>query len=357
MATYYINPTGNNTDRTVLADAPTNFTELIAFGALANSDIIYIEGDNGTITQTTGTLVLKGTFQKNPTSTNRPLINFTHAFQFFCTCNTVSMDLTIKELDFSCNGANKLLTYGTTDVLGNFLFDSVKWKGGQGFVGGTNGGTISSYVIQNCVLIDMSDNAIRIPAANVSGLKVINNSLYNVAQTNAYYAVSITSGTNIEYRNNIISNSDQGRNLTGSTGTVDNNIVYAADSNPFIGIPQQPNEITSNPLYTDPGSDDLTLQSGSPAIDDGATTTATVDYLGVSRPQGSAFDMGAFEFEQTPPTCWTYTAKYKGSSRLYRDNGPGLFPKTLKVPGNVDISTGTMIDEGIKIDPSKYTVN
>ena len=55
-------------------------------------------------------------------------------------------------------------------------------------------------------------------------------------------------------------------------------------------------------------------------------------------------------------TCWAYIAKYKNSGRFYRDNGPGLFPKKLKVPKNVDTSTGRMIDEGVLIDPKEYEI-
>ena len=63
-----------------------------------------------------------------------------------------------------------------------------------------------------------------------------------------------------------------------------------------------------------------------------------------------------FNYNELLLACWNYTAKYKGLQRLYRANGGGLFPKELKVPGSVDISTGVMIDEGIKIDSSDYRI-
>jgi len=55
-------------------------------------------------------------------------------------------------------------------------------------------------------------------------------------------------------------------------------------------------------------------------------------------------------------TCWTYTARYKNSKRLYRVGGPDVYPSKLRVPSNVDISSGQMIDEGELIDPSKYII-
>lgn len=56
--------------------------------------------------------------------------------------------------------------------------------------------------------------------------------------------------------------------------------------------------VTDDPLYTSESTPpDYELQSGSPCIDAGKTIAAvTVDYAGTSRPQGSAYDIGAYEF-------------------------------------------------------------
>jgi len=55
-------------------------------------------------------------------------------------------------------------------------------------------------------------------------------------------------------------------------------------------------------------------------------------------------------------TCWSYTAKYKNSNRFFRINGGGTFPKSFRVPGNVDQGTGCMIDEGEFIVPNSYKI-
>ena len=48
---------------------------------------------------------------------------------------------------------------------------------------------------------------------------------------------------------------------------------------------------------TDTANDDFTLQSGSPAINIGTTVAiATPDFAGTVRPQGPAYDVGAYEF-------------------------------------------------------------
>lgn len=60
--------------------------------------------------------------------------------------------------------------------------------------------------------------------------------------------------------------------------------------------------------------------------------------------------------QQDIPVCWNYTARYFGSSRLFKASGCGSFPKILEIPNNVDKSTGKMIDDGVEIDPDEYEV-
>lgn len=61
-------------------------------------------------------------------------------------------------------------------------------------------------------------------------------------------------------------------------------------------------------------------------------------------------------FDYVSPSCWSYKAKYKNSDRIFSTGGPDKYPSCLKVPPNVDISTGRMTDEDILIDPSLYTI-
>jgi len=56
------------------------------------------------------------------------------------------------------------------------------------------------------------------------------------------------------------------------------------------------------------------------------------------------------------PICWNFTARFTNSAKLFKKSGPGAFPKRLKVPHNIDLSTGRMIDDGEVIDPDEYEV-
>ena len=113
--------------------------------------------------------------------------------------------------------------------------------------------------------------------------------------------------TNTKIYNNTIYNSSKfGIDTVNSTGTViRNNIIFqnqmAAINNEGVGVIMS-NNLTSDPLFINPSSSDFRLQSGSPAIDRGFNVSSegvTFDYTGISvRPQGSAYDIGAYESAQ-----------------------------------------------------------
>jgi hypothetical protein len=89
--------------------------------------------------------------------------------------------------------------------------------------------------------------------------------------------------------------------LHGSV-TVTNNLVFnnTTDGGPGFALDGR---LTGNgnfmddPIFVNPFALDFRLLVGSPAVDAGADLSATVteDYLGNSRPEGSAFDIGAHE--------------------------------------------------------------
>jgi hypothetical protein len=65
-------------------------------------------------------------------------------------------------------------------------------------------------------------------------------------------------------------------------------------------------DLTGDPILVDPGTDlvaDKKPQSGSPAVDAGiAIAEVLTDFEGLARPQGSAYDIGAFEGSGPPDT-------------------------------------------------------
>jgi parallel beta-helix repeat protein len=102
----------------------------------------------------------------------------------------------------------------------------------------------------------------------------------------------------------------------GSDNRIQNNIIVAPGNydsygqNAYIQTSGRDNVTVSNNLisqnsdelrFTDPDSNDYSIQSGSPSVDAGIDWylgIAPLDYVGVPRPQGLSYDIGAYELVQ-----------------------------------------------------------
>lgn len=99
--------------------------------------------------------------------------------------------------------------------------------------------------------------------------------------------------------NNIIATSGGSGYFTGSpSGQVavsSNNLWYSSGAAPSW----DPNSLGGYPLFACFSRDDFSLHTGSPAIDHGSgmvSTEVVNDFDGIPRPQGSGYDIGAYEF-------------------------------------------------------------
>lgn len=165
------------------------------------------------------------------------------------------------------------------------------------------------------------------------GNRIFNNVIVNAGRNGIGSGIDIHAGTNTGnsiyvWHNTIVRAQSYGIYFdmaTGSSNKIQNNIVIDPGNYPlgdrgndldhkddaFIQTWSHRNLILSNNLllidiavakFTDPASDDYSLRSDSPAVDSGISLSAvgiTTDFLGVSRPQGPAFDIGAFELDKT----------------------------------------------------------
>lgn len=143
--------------------------------------------------------------------------------------------------------------------------------------------------------------------------QVYNNLIYNMSNTaDGSAGISVYTGSRVLIYNNTIFNVQRrgiGLDPNANSCAVDNNIVYQVNilpppahddyvindgSSNSVGAH---NLLGTNPQFTNSGTGDFTLQSGSPARDAGATIAlVTTDYNGAARPVGPAYDIGAFEY-------------------------------------------------------------
>jgi hypothetical protein len=115
---------------------------------------------------------------------------------------------------------------------------------------------------------------------------IANNIFYGNVQYGIYESDSV--GSNNRYLNNLVDGNPYG------TGMLTGQLVGTVGANPqFVN-------------YTGDASGDYHLTSGSPAIGAGTSTDApSTDFSGGARPQGSRFDIGAYEYG-TLPAGWPW---------------------------------------------------
>ena len=186
-----------------------------------------------------------------------------------------------------------------------------------------------------------------------------NCTVISVASSGQKYGVLVTGGTTINSQNTYIAVGNGAAYANG--GGTFNKGANDATSNAEALTANLDSIAYSTANFTNvtAGSENLrlTVSASNKLINNGANLSGsgvTTDIVGVSRPQAGAFDIGAFENDI--PICWNYTARYKNSSKLFKASGCGSFPKNLRVPSNVDTSTGKMVDDGILINPDKYSI-
>src|SRR5947209_19281269 len=99
--------------------------------------------------------------------------------------------------------------------------------------------------------------------------------------------------------------------MTINNMVVSNNITYAGTitNMAYPGVTFVNNLDNTDPLFGNPSSTafDFRLLPGSPAIDAGLTLAlVTNDFYGTSRPQGSGYDIGAYERNASVPEVATH---------------------------------------------------
>ncbi|MCX6732335.1 MAG: Ig-like domain-containing protein [Candidatus Roizmanbacteria bacterium] len=160
-----------------------------------------------------------------------------------------------------------------------------------------NGGTAGIIASNNIV---HSGNSIGIYVVDFSsGVKVYNNTVYNNGGDGIQY---LCIGGTIIKNNIVVGNSGNGIKKSAGTISPNYNLVWNNTTN-YSGVSAGANDVSSDPFFLNASGNDFRIPATSPAKNAGVTLSEVVaDILGVSRPQGSAFDIGAYEYYDIPVT-------------------------------------------------------
>ncbi len=128
---------------------------------------------------------------------------------------------------------------------------------------------------------------------------IYNNTVYGNAINGLDLSRNSVAKNNIVYGNGTLSGAAQIFGTSNFTGSVENNLVGGGNVTiTFVGFGgiKNGNIEGVDPLFVNPSSGDFGLQATSPAIDKGMTLAEVpTDFTGKSRPEGAAYDIGAFE--------------------------------------------------------------
>lgn len=187
-----------------------------------------------------------------------------------------------------------------------------------------------------------------IHAFNYHDVDVVQNSCYGNLRTSslagAHGELSFAQAAAIRVYNNVVhaTNAAYGLTFFGSTpdGIADTNVLHngliQANGNPVL------NTITGNPHYIQASTSFFTtnfrLQASSSAIntaDSSLNPDIDIDFDGTSRPQGSSFDIGAFEFISTSGTATpTPTKTGTPTSSPQESSEPVVTPPASVIPNS-----------------------
>lgn len=171
-------------------------------------------------------------------------------------------------------------------------------------LGGSDGNTevLGTIYVYNNLIVGSGDPGLRIndPQATIV---VQNNTFYGNGSPgfdgNAQIYVQRAGTGRITLQNNIVY-ADTGQTYFLFEQGVDAMVFMAANNNLVFNAGPCPQWVANcrnaDPLFVQPVAADFHLQANSPAIDAGIQTNINVDYAGISRPQGGAYDIGAFEY-------------------------------------------------------------
>ena len=222
----------------------------------------------------------------------------------------------------SYNNKNAALVTGCR-IIGNSLYDeSVSGAGVQ-----AEGGIVEKCLISgNSGKNKTSGLGVRVAGGTVRNCVITGHSGY-VVGAGAY----VSSGSLLNctvYGNSSRLDAAGGSGVHQEGGTVKNVLAYGNGDGSTPGFRTTggtaANNLVDNPFYVDAANGDYTLLAGSPAIDAGETIASiSDDYAGTARPQGAAYDIGAYEFTGAAGSSLAVT--FTASATLFKDVGSSVF--------------------------------
>jgi hypothetical protein len=186
------------------------------------------------------------------------------------------------------------MTTSNNIIRGNFFYDVGEYSIHQWTASPQ---LANNNIIEGNVVTRSGHNTTRYGSVCCGGITA-NSGNGTVIRNNVVYGNEVN-GIEIGYtcRNCKIYNNSNIKSSDGGSGIeIRNNIAYPKGISAGSGSISS-NNLNTNPNFVNAAGNDFRLLSSSPAIDTGMTLSAvSVDFSSTPRPQGTAHDIGAYEF-------------------------------------------------------------
>lgn len=159
--------------------------------------------------------------------------------------------------------------------------------------------------------IESNYTCINVGGSGSAAVRLMGNTLYDCGRRANADSGAISASVAVSLTDNIV------KVTSGETYTAPNSSLanFSGKNNLFFGAGATPSfstaSLNADPKFVDVTNSNFQLQSGSPAVDAGANDGISRDIMQTPRPQGVAYDIGAFELSSggttPPPTQGTLT--------------------------------------------------
>ena len=178
---------------------------------------------------------------------------------------------------------------------------------GNRFSGGTGSGMMltgqNGTVVRNNVVYNMGQSGIRVDTFGAFGcrdVQIFNNTVY----ANKTAGLTINATNSIQVSNNLFIGNTSGGSSSGSSNLTSDYNLWAPSKASWPEGAHSIVQTSTSGITVNQTNGDFHLMNGSPAIDEGVNLSGTGFDTALdrtSRPQGSAWDIGAYEFGTSAP--------------------------------------------------------
>ena len=154
--------------------------------------------------------------------------------------------------------------------------------------------------------IESNYACINVGGSGLAAVQITGNTFYDCGRRANADSGAISASVAVSLTNNIV-DVTSGETYTAPNSSLAN---FSGTNNLFFGTGATPSfstvSLNADPKFVDVTNSNFQLQSASPAVDAGANDGISRDVIQTPRPQGTAYDIGAYEYTgtatQPPPT-------------------------------------------------------